>query len=85
MKTERFFTHPLGIAIAATVTMFLWGSAFPMIKKSYSELKIASDEIFEQMLFAGYRFVLAGMLIMGATLLARKSFRYQPGTLPGLI
>jgi drug/metabolite transporter (DMT)-like permease len=84
MKLERFFTHPLGIALSATVTMFLWGSAFPMIKKSYIELAIAPQEIYEQMLFAGYRFVLAGLLIMAVMLLAGKGFRYQAGSLPGL-
>jgi drug/metabolite transporter (DMT)-like permease len=84
-KSERFFTHPLGIATAATVTMFLWGSAFPMIKKSYAELAITQPEIFEQMLFAGYRFVLAGLMIMGVILLSGRTLRYQRGTLPGLM
>ncbi|HZG14678.1 MAG TPA: DMT family transporter [Candidatus Bathyarchaeia archaeon] len=84
MKTERFFTRPLGIVIAATITMFLWGSAFPMIKKSYTELAIAPNEIFEQMLFAGYRFVLAGLLIMGVMAVTGKGFRYERGSLPGL-
>jgi hypothetical protein len=62
-KSERFFTHPLGVAAAAAITMFLWGSAFPVIKKSYSELAITQPDIFRQMLFAGYRFVLAGLMI----------------------
>ncbi|WP_335871033.1 DMT family transporter [Bacillus sp. 2205SS5-2] len=63
MKVEKFFTHPLGIIIAAVGATFLWGSAFPFIKLSYELLQIESNEIGEQMLFASYRFFLAGMLI----------------------
>ena len=37
---------------------FLWGSAFPFIKLSYAELGIQPQEVGEQILFAGYRFLL---------------------------
>lgn len=63
MKAEKFFTHPAGVLLSAVGATFLWGSAFPIIKKSYERLEIGSDEIGEQLLFAGYRFFLAGVLI----------------------
>lgn len=64
MKVERFFTHPVGVFIAALVATFLWGSAFPFIKLSYTELHIQPHEVGEQILFAGYRFFLAGIMLL---------------------
>lgn len=53
LKTEKFFTHPIGVFIAAIVATFLWGSAFPFIKLSYAELGIQPQEVGEQILFVG--------------------------------
>ncbi|GAA0373007.1 DMT family transporter [Bacillus horti] len=74
---ERFFTHPLGIVCAASGATLLWGSAFPMIKLSYDQLNIGSTDIFHQLLFAGYRFFLASLLIIGFMLLLRKKLSWQ--------
>jgi drug/metabolite transporter (DMT)-like permease len=84
VNAERFFTSPIGIIIAATAATFLWGSAFPFIKLSYAALNIGPENIFEQLLFAGYRFFLAGLLIMGFILFTRKKVSYQQGTVSGL-
>ncbi|WP_139488287.1 DMT family transporter [Brevibacillus dissolubilis] len=84
MSAEKFFTHPAGVLLAACGATFLWGSSFPFIKSSYQELEIGKQELFEQMLFAGYRFVLAGILILLICLFIGKSIRYQQGTLPRL-
>lgn len=81
INAEKFFTHPLGIVAAATGTTFLWGSAFPFIKLGYQHLAIHPDELFEQLVFAGYRFVLAGMMIILFILVLGKSIAYQRGTL----
>ncbi|MBY0600054.1 DMT family transporter [Bacillus bingmayongensis] len=64
MKTEKFFTHPIGVFIAALTATFLWGSAFPFIKLSYAELGIRPHEVGEQILFAGYRFFLSGVMLL---------------------
>ena len=40
----------------------LWGSAFPVIKTSYTQLNLTSYG--EQLVFAGSRFALAGLLIL---------------------
>jgi len=81
MTAEKVFTHPLGIVFAATVSTFFWGSAFPFIKLSYVELGIGKTELFEQMVFAGYRFVIASVLILLFISILRKDIRYQKGTL----
>ncbi|PGE96089.1 EamA family transporter [Bacillus pseudomycoides] len=64
MKTEKFFTHPIGVFAAALAATFLWGSAFPFIKLSYAELGIQPHEVGEQILFAGYRFFLSGVMLL---------------------
>ncbi|WP_130616405.1 DMT family transporter [Cohnella abietis] len=79
--TEKIFTHPLGIIAAAAGATFLWGSAFPFVKLSYAELNIGKEDVFEQILFAGYRFVLASILILVLMKLIGKKVAYQRGTL----
>lgn len=72
MNAQKFFTHPVGIFISAVGATFLWGSAFPIIKKSYERLNIGPTEIGEQILFAGYRFLLAGILLWLVFLLMKQ-------------
>ena len=73
MSAKRFFTHPLGVIASAVITTFLWGSAFPFIKLSYEHLQIGKNEIWKQMIFAGYRFFLASLLILiFFTIIGRK-------------
>lgn len=50
------------VCIIATVCCILWGSAFPCIKIGYSWLNIGADDTMSQLLFAGIRFSLAGIL-----------------------
>ena len=82
MRTEAFFRHPAGMALSAILATFLWGSAFPVIKLSYTSLEIGPNEIGEQILFAGYRFFLAGILIfLFYTLIGRKEeMKFQPSS-----
>lgn len=57
-----------GVFALATLCCILWGSAYPAIKTGYALLHIASGDIASQMLFAGWRFALAGaILLMVAT------------------
>ena len=50
-----------GMALLCT---FLWGSAFPSIKVGYRLFSIGGNDTASQMLFAGYRFTLAGILTL---------------------
>ncbi|HAQ08340.1 MAG TPA: EamA family transporter, partial [Bacillus bacterium] len=80
MSTKDFFTHPLGISVSAAGATLLWGSAFPFIKLSYIHLDIRPEEIGEQMLFAGYRFLLAGLLILCLFLILKRNMKFKPET-----
>lgn len=85
MKAERFFTHPLGVFVAALSATFLWGSAFPFIKLSYVQLDIQPHEVGEQILFAGYRFFLAGMMLLFFFKALGKNVSFQKGTTKQLV
>ena len=76
MKTKdqtTIFTNPFVLTILATMCCLLWGSAFPAIKLGYQWFDIAAEATGTQILFAGCRFTLAGILtvIIGSAL-ARK-------------
>lgn len=63
VKAKSWFTHPIGIIVSSVAATLLWGSAVPFVKLSYVELQISKQDVFEQLIFAGYRFALAGLLL----------------------
>ena len=70
LNNKKFLQRPVVVFLIASFCCLLWGSAFPMIKIGYSLLDIPSSEPFSQILFAGIRFTLAGLLavIIGSAL-----------------
>ena len=50
------------VCIGAMICCVLWGSAFPCIKLGYSFMQIAGNDTATQILYAGLRFTLAGVL-----------------------
>ncbi len=58
------FSRNLVVCGIALICTFLWGSAFPCIKTGYRLFSIADSDTAGQMLFAGYRFTLAGILTL---------------------
>lgn len=68
-----FFTRTPVVCGLALICCLLWGSAFPCIKIGYQLFDIASGDVGSQLLFAGYRFALAGVLtILLGSLISRK-------------
>lgn len=55
-------TNSFVVCLLAVICCMLWGSAFPSIKLGYEYLHIPSDAVGSQLLFAGMRFGLAGVL-----------------------
>lgn len=51
----------IGIAVFCSI---LWGSAFPVLKISYEELQMAPDDTIAKIVFAGARFLLAGLIVL---------------------
>lgn len=50
------------VCLGAMVCCFLWGSAFPSIKVGYKLFEIGASDTAAQILFAGCRFFLAGIM-----------------------
>jgi len=56
----------------ATLCCLLWGSSYPTIKSGYELFQIATNDISSKVVFAGYRFVFAGLLLLLLALAQRK-------------
>lgn len=73
-KKPKFITTPIGILLAACLCCLLWGSATPAIKIGYEWFQIAPGDVTSRILFAGIRFVLAGLLtVLWGSLLVGKA------------
>ena len=90
MEAESFFTRGRVVALLALTTCLLWGSAFPGVKTGYRLLNIEAGEVAVQILFAGYRFSLAGLLVLvfaflsGNKIFDLKSVQWRQVILLGL-
>ena len=49
--------------LTAIFCTLLWGTAFPFIKVGYSAFKIEESDIGSKLIFAGMRFMLAGLMV----------------------
>lgn len=73
MDKTKFFTNRINIIVIAIICTFLWGSAFPAIKVGYELFDIASNDVGTKLIFAGYRFFLAGVFILIIKLAMKES------------
>lgn len=86
MKDKNIVTNKKFIAAAAVVACLLWGSAYPAVKTGYVLFNIGSADIQSKLVFAGYRFILAGSIVLVLSkLLGRKIFNISKKHLLQLI
>ncbi|MGC3984294.1 MAG: DMT family transporter [Pseudorhodoferax sp.] len=52
------------VFLLATFCCLLWGSSYPAIKGGYALFGIATDDIASKLVFAGWRFALAGAVLL---------------------
>lgn len=74
MKSERktlqmsgnknMLTRTWAVAVLACICCVLWGSAIPAIKTGYRLLEVDTADTASQIVFAGIRFALAGLLVL---------------------
>ncbi len=68
------------------MSCFLWGSAYPMIKLGYKEFAIGPEMMSLQILFAGIRFTLAGVLaILLGCIIQRKVLLPKKSSIPMIL
>lgn len=63
-RKSRNFSAPLFVTVIASLCCLLWGSAFPSIKLGYIAFNIVPEDTASKFVFAGYRFILAGLLLL---------------------
>lgn len=61
---EKKLQNPWVVGVLAVFCCALWGSAFPFVKIGYELFHIPADAPGSQILFAGIRFTLAGVLVV---------------------
>lgn len=77
---ENWLQKTVVIWLGAMLCCALWGSASPCIKLSYAMLQIDAADTASQILFAGIRFTIAGILtILIGSVLAGQFLRPQGG------
>ena len=75
MNTKKnFLSRPAVVLFGALICCALWGSAFPCIKIGYKMMHIASSDTANQILYAGCRFTLAGILAVVLGSLTQRQF-----------
>lgn len=78
LSNQTWLSHPLARLTLALVATLLWGSAFPLVKLGYSSFAIAHNQPFMQLLFAGYRFSGAGLLLLVlSSVIYRKTWQFS--------
>ena len=64
MNSRTFFTDRKVVFLLASLCCLLWGSAYPAIKNGYALFGIAPGDIPSQLVFAGCRFLFAGLVLL---------------------
>ena len=73
---EKFLRQTWVVCVLAAICCILWGSAFPAIKMGYRWCGISAADTGSQVLFAGCRFTLSGLLvILFGSLLKKEPLR----------
>ena len=63
-QTKTILKKTWVVAALACVCCLLWGSAIPLIKTGYRLMQMDSADTASQIVFAGVRFALAGILVL---------------------
>ena len=69
---QPLFARKNVVWLSAAFCCLLWGSAYPAIKNGYEIFQIAADDIPSKIVFAGYRFLFAGLLLLLLAIAQRK-------------
>lgn len=74
MKNNSILKNSAFACAAAVFCTLLWGTAFPFIKLGYSTFEISDSDLGTKILFAGIRFLLAGIMVYISLCISQKRF-----------
>ena len=77
-KLDRLFGTPAFAVIIAILCNAMWGSAFPFIKLGYRLFAIDTADTASILCFAGVRFMLGSVLVLGGSLLLEGRLPTMP-------
>lgn len=72
LNKTKFYTKRKNIILLAIFCCFLWGSAYPSIKTGYLLFNINEHNTPSKLIFAGFRFALAGIIVLALKLISKK-------------
>lgn len=72
MTPSPFFSNRKVVFLLATLCCLLWGSSYPAIKNGFALFGIAPTDIPSKMVFAGYRFLFAGLVLLLMSAFTRR-------------
>ncbi|ABM39124.1 DMT family transporter [Polaromonas naphthalenivorans] len=81
MNSTSIFTRRKVVFLVASLCCLLWGSAYPAIKNGYALFNIAAGDIPSKLVFAGYRFLFAGLVLLAIAAIGKKTLRLERRTL----
>jgi len=68
------FQRPIWVSLFALTAAVVWGWAYPLIKLGFAEFGIEQEMTGSKMLFAGIRFCVSGLIILGIAALTHRNF-----------
>ena len=72
IKKEKLLSRTWAVAVIAFICSALWGSAFSGVKTGYERFGTNTSDWKSQMVFAGIRFAIAGLMAIVAASIARR-------------
>jgi drug/metabolite transporter (DMT)-like permease len=72
MTPALFFSQRTTVVLLASFCCCLWGSAYPAIKNGYLLFGIETGDVPSKFVFAGYRFLFAGLVLLALAVLNRR-------------
>lgn len=85
MNQKTLTKTPVVLALAL-LCCILWGSATPAIKTGYALFNIGADDTASQILFAGMRFTLAGILtVLFGSIISKKPLIPKKESIPMIV
>lgn len=73
-KNTSIFQRPFWVVAFALTAAIAWGWAYPLIKLGFAEFGITQVMTGSKMLFAGVRFILAGLIVLAIAAAIRRRF-----------
>lgn len=68
-----FFSDRKTVVLLATLCCLLWGSSYPAIKSGFALFAIPAGDMAGKLVFAGWRCLLAGTVLLGVATLTKKN------------